>query len=431
MRSFESGRARGLVKEGRAVAIQSGEQRESPLAGAPGYDLPLQRDVRTTRKGSVLVIVMVTLLFATFALVAFMERASVDLLVDQRDVLTRRMRMEAYSALEVTIAVLNVFRETGNGLRSAGEGWNDPLTFAGYTPGEGRVVEVAFEDESGKISLPHANAVVLTTLFKHWGITQADADGMADALLGWIKRNHTYSSAVQPDYESGPLPYLAPGRSMRSYNELAAIEKVREVLYDTDGRPNDLWYRFVDSVSLLDFQRSNINGAKADTLAAIGQYDEAQRQNLGEFMSGTAAYSSQGPGVIRTPADAQQIVGPTGNTGAFATTISALRVVITVRDGRTEFKLAAVIAPQGGATTVQTTATAARTQTSAAEAQTTAKQQARPDAGAGGPRPPGGSQPGGPQNQGTNRNLRYPFTLLDIRENNEIPPPPPPVSSTG
>lgn len=385
---------------------------------------PIRPQTRVRRRGSVLVIVMVTLIFATIALITFMEKASVDLLVDQRDVLTRRLRMEAYSALEVTLGVLNVFHEAGNGLRSPAEGWSDPLVFVGYTPGEGRVVEVTFEDESGKISLPRANAVVLTNLFKNWGILQADAEGLADAMLGWTKRDHVYSSSVQPDYESRPLPYLAPGRSLRSFQELAAIEKIRETLYDADGRPNDLWKRFADSVSLLDFQRPNINGAKADTLAALGQFDDTQRQNLADYLRGTGTYLSQGPRFFGSPNEAQSIAGPTGDTGAFSSTISALRINLTVRDGRTEFKLSTVIAPPNGATTVQTTATAARAQTSAAAAQSATKQQNRPNAAQATPRA-GSNQASNQQNAAAKRNLKYPFTLLEIRENDEIPPPPP------
>jgi hypothetical protein len=373
------------------------------------------------KSGSVLVIVMITLLFATFALVAFMEKANVDLLVDQRDVLTRRLRMEGYSALEMTLGVLNEFREVGNGLRSPSEGWSDPLTFAGYTPSEGRVVEVAFEDESGKISLPHANALILTNLFRHWGILQADAEALADALLGWIKRNHVYTSSVQPNYEMGAIPYLAPGRSLRSYHELAAIEKVREIFYDADGRPNDLWRRFADSVSLLDFPRPNMNGAKPDTLAALGQFDETQRQNIGDYLKGAGTYQTQGPQFFQAPNEAQRIAGPTGDTSGFAATISALRITITVRDGRTEFKLSTVIAPPNGATTVQTTATAARTQASATTGQTAAQQQNRPNAAQTAPRP--GGNPGSPKQPSAAQaaQLKYPFTLLEIHENDEIP----------
>jgi hypothetical protein len=256
---------------------------------------------RVRRKGSVLVIVMITLLFAAFALVTFMEKASVDLLVDQRDVLNRRLRMEAYSALEMTLGVLNEFREAGNGLHSPAEGWSDPLTFVGYTPSEGRVVEIAFDDESGKISLPRVTPLILTNLFKNWGILQADAEGLADAMLGWMKRNHVYTSSVQPNYETGVIPYVAPGRSLRSFHELAAIEKVRETFYDADGRPNELWRRFADTVSLLDFARPNINGAKADTLAALGQFDQNQQQNIGEFLKGSGAYQAHGPQFFQSP----------------------------------------------------------------------------------------------------------------------------------
>ena len=101
--------------------------------------------MRRTRhiRASVLVILMVTLLFASFALIAFIERATNDLLVDQREAETVRLRREAYSALEVTLAVLEDFREVGNGLHSPAEGWNDPLAWAGYLPAEDRTIEVA------------------------------------------------------------------------------------------------------------------------------------------------------------------------------------------------------------------------------------------------------------------------------------------------
>ena len=392
-----------------------------PVCRPPGERRDrLEGEAATARTGSVLVIVMITLLFATFALVTFMEKASVDLLVDQRDVLTRRLRMEAYSALEMTLGVLNEFREVGNGLRSPAEGWAEPLVFAGYTPAEGRVVEVAFEDESGKISLPRTNALILTNLFKNWGIVQAEAEALADAMLGWMKTNHVYTSSVQPDYESGPIPYLAPGRSMRSFHELAAIAKVRETFFDDLGRPNDFWRRFTSSVSLLDFARPNINGAKPDTLAALGEFDETQQQNLNDYLRGSGNFQNQGPQFFQAPNEAQRIAGPTGNTGGFGTTISALRITITVRDGRTEFKVSTVIAPPNGATTVQTTATAARTQASAASAKTATQQQNRPNAAQSQARP-GTNTATAKQNTAAARNLRYPFTLLEIHENDEIP----------
>lgn len=375
--------------------------------------------------GSVLVVVMVTLIFAASALVVFMDKATNDLLVEQRDAEARRLRMEAYSALEVTLAVLEEFRRVGNGLHSPAEGWSDPLAFAAYVPTEDRKVDVAFEDESGRISLPRADVATLTNLFKNWLIPENDATALADALTGWMKKEHIYSTGLQPSYEQSAIPYAEPHRSIRSFQELGAIDKVREMFFDEEGRPNDLWRRFVDSVSLLDFQRPNINGARTDTLATLGQFDPVGQQNVDDFLKGTGSYLSQGPGYFQNASEAQRIAGTTGSTAAFATSISALRITITVHDGSSQFRLATVIAPPNGATIIQTTATAQRTQTSAPTARNAAAAQ--------NPRTSAPTSNTGQSNNrqnatgtSTDRNLRYPFTLLEVRENDEIPQPPQP-----
>ena len=71
-----------------------------------------------SRRGSVLVIVLVTLMFATLALIAFVEKASDDLIVEAREASATRLRREAFSALEVTLGVLEDFRQVNSGLRS-------------------------------------------------------------------------------------------------------------------------------------------------------------------------------------------------------------------------------------------------------------------------------------------------------------------------
>jgi hypothetical protein len=374
-----------------------------------------QWDQPERRSGSVLVIVMMTLLFAAFALIAFMERASNELLVEQRAAQNRRLRVEACSALETVLAVLEEFRSIDNGLRHPAEGWADPLGFAGYVPlDDNRSIEVTFEDESGKLSLPHANAVLLTNLFRNWGIAQTDAEGLADALMGWMHKNHVYASPILPDYEHGPIPYEPPGRSLRSFGELAAIEKVREFFYQPDGRPNEYWSRFAESISLFDFQRPNINGALPDTLAALGRFNETQQQGVADYLRGAGTFLSQGPGYFQDVAAAQQVAGASGDLTGFASTISALRVRITVREGGAQFRLSAVISPPNGATTVQATATSQRTQASATGAQVQANQSSRSNAEQ-------ANVAATAARAGANaRNLRYPFTILEMRENAEI-----------
>jgi hypothetical protein len=112
----------------------------------------------------------VTLLFAATALTLFIEKASDDLLVESRVAAARRLRLEAYSALETTLAVLQDFQLVNGGLRSPAEGWGNPLEWAGYVPAEGRAITVEFVDESGKLSLPHLTPNTLVELFKSWDI---------------------------------------------------------------------------------------------------------------------------------------------------------------------------------------------------------------------------------------------------------------------
>jgi hypothetical protein len=362
--------------------------------------LGARRDTRPDRasRASVLVIVLVTVLFTAAALVAFVEKAGDDLIVEAREVTARRLRQEAYSALEVTLGVLEDFRLVNGGLRSPAEGWNDPLAFAGWAPRDGCTVEIAFEDESGKLSLPHVEAATLLNLFEAWGLAQADAERLSDTLLGWMRKDHVYSQRT-PDYEQGPLPYTAPLRSLRSYSELAAIDYAREVFYDDNGRPNELWQRFVAAISLLDFKQTNLNGAGGDVVTAMGSLDRSQQQQLGDYLKGTGDRAREGPGFFGSAAEATNVIGAALPPG-YGTEIAALRIHITVHEGRAAFRLTTVVAPSGGATTVQAVAPAAA-DGKLAQSTTTAANQPKAAAD-------------------TPKKLNYPFTLLEIRENAEI-----------
>ena len=85
---------------------------------------------------------MITLIFTVAALVAFLDKAGNDLLVESRGRVAARLRMDAYTALEVTLAVLEDFRSADSGLRSPNEGWSDPLTWAAWAPQDGNAIEV-------------------------------------------------------------------------------------------------------------------------------------------------------------------------------------------------------------------------------------------------------------------------------------------------
>lgn len=358
--------------------------------------------------GSVLVVVLVTILFATTALTVFIERASNDLLVEAREADINRLQLEAHSALETTLAVLEDFRIVQNGLRSPAEGWGEPLEWSGYQPGEGRRVEVAFADESGKLSLPQVDYATLVNLFLSWELQQADAERLADALLGWVQPDYTPQSATAPrreDYENAPLGFHPPERPLRSFSELRAIDIVREYFFDELGRPTDLGRSFMEAVSLYDFARPNINAAPGSVLAAVGRYDPRQQRQLDDFRRGEGAYV-RSPRFFRSANEVATVLGEQGVAAGFGAEIQALRITVTVREGVASYQLQAVVAPPGGARVVE------------APAIPEPRAEGRTEA------PPPARRRNEQETAPAAAGLDYPFALLEIRENAAISPAP-------
>ncbi len=365
------------------------------------------------RRSSVIVLVLVMMVFTAAALTAFIEKAGNDLLVEVRQSDSRRLRQEAFSALEVTLAVLEDFRQADSGLHSAAEGWADPLTWAGWSPSGGRTVEISFQDESGKIPLAHADITTLTNLFEFWAMSPADAAKLADVILGWMQKGYVYSTAVTPDYTDAAIPYAEPARPMRSFGELAAIAYAKDVFFDENGLPNGYYWRFVNDVSIFTFGQPNVNGANADVMASLGQYTDTQRQQLNDYLAGVGQYAQQGQQWFQNAATLASVAGLGGNAAPFGTTITALRILVTVHEGRSMYRLSAVVAPQGGATINQTAATNATAAASNASPTTTTSVTNTTQ--------PSSTATTANKAAAASQSINYPFTLLEMQENDEIP----------
>lgn len=371
---------------------------------------PAARDgvINRARRGSVILIVLITIMFATAALTLFIEKASNDLLVDARESDALRLRMEAYSALETTLGVLEDFRLVATALHSPAEGWSQPLEFANYEPGSGRVVEVQFEDESAKISLPESEPTGLMETFKSWGLGQNDAQKLTDALLGWMRKDYIPGSAASPrpeDYEHGEMPFSPPARSLRSFRELASIDYARKLFFDENGEPTPLYERFVSTFSLYSYKKANINGGNLNALAGLGITDESQRKRVQDYLKGGGTFNRRGAQFFKSPQDVATLLGASSPGANLSTEISALRIIVTVREGHSSFRLNTLIAPQGGAKIPPRTS-------EAAPADGQPKAAAEP--------PPTATTQSSTATNGS-KSLNYPFTILEIRENDEIP----------
>jgi general secretion pathway protein K len=282
-------------------------------------------------------------------------------------------------------------------------------------------VEATLEDESAKIPLTHVDFPTLRDLFMLLGQKQSDAEQLADAMLVWIQQGYEPVNSFSiraTDYKRAAIPHDPPARSLHSFAELASIQLVRDRLFDENGRPNDLWRSFVDSVSLFDFSQPNTNTAKMTTLAAFGGYDEGTMKLISDYVGGLGSYSRQGPAYFQNAQEVNGLVGSASST-RMGTQVRCLRINVTVREGQTSFRVSAVVTASGGAQLPPPDQlTAADTSTSSAGANdTTAGQNnaSTSDATAA----DAGTATSNAAGQ-TPSTLNYPFTLMEIRENDEI-----------
>ena len=298
--------------------------------------------------GSVIILMLLTVFLASFLLAKFVQRAGTEMLADARASDQARLRREAYSALEVTLAVLADFRTTDGALHSPAQGWDDPLGYAGYEPTGGVKVAVEYEDESGKVSLPRADATVLLNLLLQLGLTRSESERVADALLGWTRTDHL-ATGLETDaqnYQRGALPHRPALRPLRSFSELAAVQVAKDFFFDKTGRPTELLHELQASASLYSFDKVNINAAPLAVLGAAG-LDPGQADALKSFSA--QQRKSGGAGFFNSVTEAASVVGGNAPLQNFGTEVRALRVKITVRDGAAVYRLEAVIAPPGGA----------------------------------------------------------------------------------
>ena len=302
---------------------------------------------RPSRRGSVIVFVLLLIFLTAMLLARFIESTSVELLLEMRQADRQRLRDDARSALEVTLAVLADFQEIDRALYGPAQGWGDPLAYAGYVPREGVTIEVAFADESGKVSLPRTNRESLVAFAENHGLLQHDAERLADALLAWMREEYAGASSEVDEmvYELAPLPHRPAYRPIRTFDELRAIEVTKDYLFDETGRPTSLYEAFVQGFSLYEFESSNLNSGNAATMLVAG-LDDSQSGRVSDYLAGKGDRLAGAPPYFRSMGDYRRIMGnaPAQNLG---TEIRGLRVIVTAREGASMLRLSSLVAKSG------------------------------------------------------------------------------------
>lgn len=368
---------------------------------------------RPRRGGSVIVVVLVTLLLASLMLMKFIENSAVELTLATRQADKTRLRADAYAALETGLAVMAEIKAIDETLHVPAQGWGDPYAYLGREPREGLEVVFTFTDESGKLSLPALGFDDMVELAQVLGLGEHDARRFSDGLFAWTRADHSPQEieAEASRYERDTIPHEPPKRSLRSWDELRAVRVARDYVYDEQGALTPFGQALRDNVSLYQFTGTNVN-ALAPMIGVLRGWDQAQINSVGAYQAGGAPRPAGAPPWYRGSDDLRSVLGANADVRGLDATAKLVLVEVAVREGAATMRLSALVALDGSV------ALPAVAEGTGAVRNGESGQNPSGTAAAAGRRRQGGA--GGETSAGaatSEERLNYPFRILQVVEN--------------
>lgn len=359
------------------------------------------------KQGSVIVLVLVFVILLTFIVVAFLEEATSKIkyfgLFHNRD----DLRVDAYSAMEITLATINQYREIEGALWGPEQGWNQPLVDFGFNPIHANHVRVSFEDESAKLSINTLGYDTLLQLFTLLGFDLPESQSLADGLLDWIDEDdlRRLNGFDGDDYKDMDPPYRPSNSPITSWDEFRLIKPFNTLFFDEQGRPNNQWRQFREAVSLYHTGQPNINQAPPLVLLLLQEQGAIDLRAFESYRSGI-------DGILGTEDDRLIRPGSDGNflreTTGVSMEVQLLRVKVEAIRGDARFELEAMVTWSGS------NAAASRTSSPTADGRTRAPANANPTSASDQRTRATGSARTSPS---VVANLGYPFRFVRITEN--------------
>lgn len=312
------------------------------------------RQDRRKRKGSIIIFVMGMIFLLSILLVQFMEQILPHIQMNAMKNAENDLRRVAFSALEVTLAVMSEYQAYDNALYAPTQGWQDPLGLTGISFPEADSVEILFEDETGKLpfSSLYEDDSTLRFILTDLGFDDYTASELVDKFQDWVDED----DLVRPDgaendyYLDAAIPYEPANRPLSSLQELALIGGFREAFFDLDGKPNELYHSFASLFSSVNDGAVNINTADPG-LFNMGEEDMTFEQlPFWEYLMGDDGI--RGTADDRYLSDTGQVPESIrgGIPGVTIThTINWLNVMVRVKRGLSVYELKALISMGGEA----------------------------------------------------------------------------------
>ena len=280
--------------------------------------------------------------------VAFVQDAVEQIRYDAQFHEQEDLRAEAYSALDITLAVLNLFHEIDGSLWGPAQGWSDPLDFADYTPPEGLTVSVSIQDESGRFGINNADFDFLRIVFTEMGFNASEAEELSDYLIDWIDEDDLsrLNGFDGEDYARLNPPYLPANGPIQSWDELELIPAFKERFWDEDGRPLPELATLKQTFSLYNDGPVNINAASPFVSRVLDELGIIEEDNLSQYLAGSDG---------ETGNDDDRLVRDTTTGGVFldgenalaGTAANLLEVQVQVSRGQAVFLLRSLVSWRG------------------------------------------------------------------------------------
>lgn len=307
-----------------------------------------------SRRGGILVLALGIIALLSAILAAFLTDSVARIkyfgLFFNRD----DLRAEAYSVLEVSLAVLSELREIDGSLFGPVQGWSRPLEYAEYTPPEGLQVSVRVEDETSRLPLnAKTDPRLIKAFFDVQGLGLSESQELADCLIDWMDEddNKLLNGFDGEDYESEfDPPYRPANASIATWEELRLIYKVKDFFFTEEGLPNEYYNEFINTFSLFSSNDVNLNTANPRVLTLFAKAFAFDDTAVSTYLAGLDGELGTDDDRMFTGKDEQLNIltnALRANGIAYSFKAEMIKIEVNVTRGESNFLLTALVSYKG------------------------------------------------------------------------------------
>jgi len=305
------------------------------------------RTFSSSRRGSILIMVLVLVVVVSYVLTKFVERAQIEVQSEGFYLERANLKLDAWSMMEVAVAVLADVKAIEGQLYSEAQGWADPLDYSGVVPREGLNVSFEFIDETSKLSINELDEGTLFLLFDEMGFDLDEGQKLANVLLDWVDEDDLarIDGGESSDYSTSDMPMTPANQPLSSLRELYYLIGFRDLFFDDYGNPNGIFTMLEDSVTIFPTSQLNVNTAEPLALQALAGLDDFMIDTIDTYRSGLDGVVGTADDIyFESTREFTDLVGDIAGTGNLLTTqVNVLRIKVTVQEAGSAYTLIGVV----------------------------------------------------------------------------------------